>query len=111
MAGGEGISVLLKLIAAGIAAAVMLVIMWLVRGAMLTPVPIGKNAHAEVRIGVSGNCPELEQSVDAVLWLRENGTLRADVTVCDEGMDAQTRLAAELLAKKGIIKLISEGNE
>ena len=102
---------LLKLLAAGIAAAVMLVIMWLVRGAMLTPVPIGKNARAEVRLHVSGSCPELEQSVDAIAWLRENGTLRANVTVCDEGMDAQTRLAAELLAKKGIIKLISEVNE
>ena len=99
---------LLNILAAFGATAILLLLLWLLRGAMLTPVRIGRNAHLEFTLTVTGECPELEESIDALLWLRENGTIRADITVRDEGMDAQTRLTANILERKGLIRLVSE---
>lgn len=102
---------LLKILAAFGAAALLFLLLWVVRGSMLTPVRIGRNARLEMRLTVSGTCPELEESVDALLWLRENGTIRADIVVSDRGMDENTRLAAAILERKGLIKLISEDDK
>ncbi len=47
-----------------------------------------------------GDDPALESTVNALLWLRENGTLPAEIEIMDDGMSAETRLAARLLEKK-----------
>lgn len=95
------------LAAVGISALIML-FMWLLRGIMLTPVRVGRNARIETRLYLTGSCPELEETIDALLWLRQNGTLRAEITVVDAGTDEATRDIAEILARHGVIKLQTE---
>jgi hypothetical protein len=92
---------ILKLCAGAAIAAAILVILWLLRGVMLTPVKHGKNQHMTVVITVRGAAPELEQTVDGLLWLIQNGTLRADLVIRDAGMDAETRRTAEALTGGG----------
>lgn len=98
---------LLKLIFAFAAAAALMMLLWLLRGVMLTPVRAGVNERLSVVITVTGSAPELENTVDALLWLSQNGTLRAQVLVRDAGMEEETRRAAELLERRGVVKLIT----
>lgn len=72
---------------------------WLLRGMLLTPVVRGKNQTMTVYVTVNGPSPELENTVNGLLWLAENGTLRADIMIIDRGMDDGTRERAELMAK------------
>ena len=96
-------------VAFAVAAAVVL-LLWVVRGAALTPVRAGKNESLAVVLTVTGAAPGLEHTVDGLLWLRQNGTLRARLILRDAGMDENTRRLAELLEKKGCIELILEQN-
>jgi len=73
--------------------------LWLLRGMILTPVAGGKNQNVTVELRVKGSSPELENTVSGLLWLSDNGTLRADIVIIDEGMDEETRQEAGLLAK------------
>ena len=98
---------LLKLLFAFAAAAALMTLLWLLRGVMLTPVRAGANERLSVVITVTGSAPELENTVDALLWLSQNGTLRAQVLVRDAGMEEETRRAAELLERRGVVKLIT----
>ena len=97
----------LRILFAFAAAAALMMLMWLVRGVMLTPVRMGENERLSVVITVTGAAPELENTVNALLWLSRNGTLRAQVLVRDAGMEQNTRQAAELLERRGDVKLIT----
>ena len=97
---------LLRILFAFAAAAVLMLLLWRLRGVMLTPVRLGINEHLSVVLTVSGAAPELENTVEALLWLNHNGTLRAQLFVRDAGMDSDTRQAAELLERRGVVKLI-----
>ncbi len=97
---------LIKVIAAVGVTAILMLILWLLRGTMLTPVRFGKNEHLSLVITVSGAAPELENTVDSILWLIQNGTLRGQIVLRDDGMDENTRHTAELLERRGVIKLI-----
>ena len=80
--------------------AALLILLWFLRGVMLTPVHIGKGEDICVVITVEAAAPELEQTVDALLWLIENGTLPACIRIVDAGMDEETRQIAKLLEKR-----------
>ena len=95
------------LLAFAVAAAVVL-LLWYARGVALTPVHPGKNERLAIVLTVTGAAPGLEHTVDGLLWLRQNGTLRARLFLRDAGMDEDTRRAAELLEKKGCIEMIPE---
>lgn len=97
---------LLRILFAFAAAAALMLLLWLLRGVMLTPVRVGANESISVVLTVSGEAPELENTVDALLWLNQNGTLRAQLFVRDAGMDSETRQSAELLERRGAVKLI-----
>ena len=97
---------LFKMLLAFAAAAAVILLLWAAGGAALSPVRPGKNESLAVVLTVAGTAPGLEHTVDGLLWLRQNGTLRARLLVRDAGMDANTRRAAELLEKKGCIALI-----
>lgn len=84
-------------------------LIWLLRGIVLTPVPRGKNMAMKVVIDVSGEAFELENTVDALLWLRNNGTLDAEIEVRDSGMGEETAKIAQLLKRSGIIEIIDRG--
>lgn len=79
-------------IAVGFAAAAILwLIIWSVKGLLLTPVRLGKNTAAEIVIEVRGAEPTIEYTLRSLMWLRENGTLRADIVVKSYDVDDETR--------------------
>jgi len=82
------------LIAAG-----LVYLIWLLRGVMLTPIRTGANGTLELVVRVAGPAPELEQTVNGLLWLTESGTLDGRVLIIDEGMDDSTALVAARLAR------------
>lgn len=79
-------------------AAALAVLIWLLRGVMLTPVRTGENQSITLVLRVTGNAKELEHTVDGLAWLIQNGTIPAELILLDDGMDEETRNAAELLA-------------
>ena len=74
------------------------------RGAMLTPVRPGEHLCLRLEITADGSAPELEQTVDALLWLRANGTLHAEIVLRDRGMDPETAEVAAALIRSGAVK-------
>lgn len=71
---------------------------WLLRMlgcALLTPVRSSRDAQLTLVIRARGDAPELEQLLRGILWLRESGTLMADVLLVDCGLtDAARALRA-----------------
>lgn len=96
----------LRIIVSVFAVFILFLIVWQLRGLLLTPVKLGKNTALSLVLTVFGAAPELEQTVDAICWLRANGTLRGELILRDAGMDAETARCAEILEKKGIVKII-----
>ncbi len=86
--------------AALLLACALFALMRLLRRSALLPVQPGRSETLTVTIRSAGDDPALENTVHALLWLRENGTLPARIVILDGGMSAQTRLVAELLEKK-----------
>lgn len=72
---------------------------WLMSGAMSTPVKCGKGTKLWTVLRVSGKSPELEQTIDGILWLDRKGTLKTDIIIVDAGMEYETNKISELLAK------------
>ena len=95
-----------QILIAAAAAAGLLLLLWELRGWMLTPVKPGKHLHLRIEITVSGSAPELEQTVDALMWLRANGTLRAELLLRDRGMDKETAEIAAALEARGMLRII-----
>mgnify|MGYP003207738943 CR=1 FL=1 len=89
-----------KILLCAMAAGLLVVFFWALRGSLLLPVRLGKHTQLELRLRVTGPEPGLEESVCALVWLRENGTLRGSITIEDCGMDEETRQLARLLQKR-----------
>lgn len=70
---------------------------WFLRGLIVTPVPLSRNQICTAVLTVCGNAPELPQTIDALSWLCENGTISMQILITDVGMDEETRQMAELL--------------
>lgn len=80
-------------------AAAVLILCWYLRGVMLTPVRRGRNQDITMHIKVSGPAPELEETVDGLLWLLSDGVLPGRIILEDQGMDEETREIARRLAE------------
>lgn len=79
-------------------AAVILLLLWALRGVMLLPVSCGGNTKMRIELAVSGEEPELQHTLEGLIWLRDNGTLKADVDVIISGIDNDTRHVAQSYA-------------
>ncbi|HBD86882.1 MAG TPA: hypothetical protein DC001_05590 [Clostridiales bacterium] len=80
-------------------AAVIILMLWGLRGLMLAPLKRGRHTLLTLTLRVTGPEPRLEETLDGVLWLRENGNLPADIIIEDAGMDEETRQVARLAAR------------
>ncbi len=72
-------------------AAILLLAVWALKGVLLTPVRSGDNTDISIDLRVSGAEPALEQTLRGLLWLRENGTLKADIRIAAHKPDELTR--------------------
>lgn len=87
--------------------AAVIVLLYLARGAMQTPVPKGPGIALEVVVSAGpGSAATLERTVDALCWLAENGTLPVEsVRIRDGGMDFETREIARRLESRAEVEL------
>ena len=85
--------------------------MWLLRGVMITPVKTGARTQAAVYLRISGAEPRLEETLEGLIWLRQNGTLRADIVIEDAGMDEETKEIAILSARSRSFIILTESEE
>ena len=81
-----------KWILAFLIAASVLFLCWKLRGVMLTPVCRGKGQSLELILRVSGASPELEATVDGLLWLINDGVLFGRIVLLDDGAFASVPL-------------------
>lgn len=87
-----------KWLLAALVAAAVLWLCWKLRGVMLTPVHRGQNQTLHLVLRISGASPELEATVNGLLWLIGDGVLFGTVELRDDGMDEETREIAQRLA-------------
>lgn len=90
---------LLSAIAALLLAAALLFLIHKLRASALLPVRPRESQSLTVTLRVSGDDPYLENTVNALLWLRENGTLPASIVIQDGGMSESALLSARLLER------------
>ena len=99
-----------KLLCALAAAAVCLLLVWIVGSLMLSPVKCGKNSRQMILLLVRGREPALEQNVRGLLWLNDNGVLRCSIVIIGTSMDEETGYVARALAKEhSCITLVEDG--
>lgn len=72
-------------------AAILLLIIWALKGVLLTPVKTGDSTDMEIELRLRGPEPALEQTLRGLLWLRENGTLKANIRIIACETDEVTR--------------------
>ena len=61
-------------------------LLWMLGCALLTPVRSGRDTRITLVVQARGDAPELEQLLRGIRWLRESGTLMADVLLVDCGL-------------------------
>lgn len=83
----------------------LLLLLWYVRGVLLTPIRMDGSVQGTIVLRVTGPAPTLEQTIDSLRWLQQNGTLPIKILVIDAGMDEGTRRIAAALERKGEIIL------
>ncbi len=76
------------------------------KNSILSPVPKAENISLSTIITVCGTAPELEATVKALVRQRECGKLCGDIVLLSRGMDRETALVAEKLARSGELKII-----
>lgn len=76
-----------------------LALLWLIARIMQTPVRFGRSSTGYVLIIISGAEPRLEQTLNGLLWLNDNGILRCRIIVCGSELDEDTRFVASAMAR------------
>ena len=104
-----GVLMLWNILGAAAFAGAVLLLVWALRGLMLTPVRAGADTRISVLIEIRGADSSLESAVAALEWLDANGTLPCRILVRGEGMDEATLDAALALERAGRITLLNEG--
>lgn len=75
-------------------------LLWMLSGALLTPVRSGRDTRITLVVQARGDAPELENLLRGIRWLRESGTLMADVLLVDCGLTEEAAALAEWLARQ-----------
>ena len=76
---------------------------WLLRMlgcALLTPVRSGRDTRITLVVWARGDAPELENLLRGIRWLRESGTLMADVLLVDCGLTDDAVMLCERAARQ-----------
>jgi hypothetical protein len=91
--------------------ATVVILVWMAKGAMLTPVPLGKGQSMRIIIHAgAGAAGSLEQTVEALKWLRSNGTLPINTVIIEDGgMDPDSIGLARRLAERDSFVELSNG--
>ena len=98
----------MNFVIAFIAAVLLLLIIWSLKGVLLLPVRQGTNTSVCMLVSVHGSDDSLEHTLDGLVWLRENGTLSGEIIIelidCDDATRHMAERYAETRAKIRILK-------
>lgn len=72
---------------------------WLLHGVLYFPVKAGENTKMSINIEVNGCSHDLEHTLRGLKWLRDNGTLKADIVIVLNNPDEITRNVAMAFSK------------
>ena len=75
-------------------------LLWMLGCALLTPVRSGRDTRITLVVQARGDAPELEQLLRGIRWLRESGTLMADVLLVDCGLTDDAVMLCERTARR-----------
>ena len=75
-------------------------LLWMLSGALLTPVRSGRDTRITLVVQARGDAPELEQLLRGIRWLRESGTLTAEVLLVDCGLTDDAIALCERAARR-----------
>ena len=100
----------MNFVIAFIAAVLLLLIIWSLKGVLLLPIKQGKNTSICTLVSVNGNDNSLEHTLDGLIWLRENGTLKSEIRIQLTDCDEATWLMAQRYAETRTgIKILKDG--
>lgn len=88
------------LIIAMLAAAALVLLLWLLRGVMLIPVRLRRGQELTLILRAGGDAAALENTMGGLIWLVENGTLPGMICIEDAGLSPEGRQAAAFLEKQ-----------
>lgn len=83
-----------------LAAAIVVLLFWMLRGALLLPIKPGCRQNLTIVLRSNAEAAELENTVRGLLWIIQNGTLPASVIIEDAGLDENAKKSARLLEKQ-----------
>ena len=75
-------------------------LLWMLGCVLLTPVRSGRDTRITFVVQARGDAPELENLLRGIRWLRESGTLMADVLLVDCGLTDDARALCERAAQQ-----------
>lgn len=77
---------------------------------LVTPVPKDKNTLLHMIIAARGDGSSLEQTIQSLIWLRDEGNMPMELIICDCGLDENGRQLMELAAGKWNIAYCKTNN-
>lgn len=77
---------LLELTAILIVCGTFILLIWLMRGIMMTPVPTDENTELYMVVAAKGDGGHLEQTLNSLEWLYERERIPMTIVVCDCGL-------------------------
>jgi len=101
---------MLKIFLVAFASALVILCFWALRGLMLMPIKIGRQTMPYLLLCIEGSEPALEQSLNGLLWLNDNGTLRCRIIIAAQNLDEETMFIARTMASEhSCITLLEDG--
>jgi len=67
---------------------------------MRTPVRCGKDTDLATIVSIRNSAQGLEQTLEGLIWLRDNGVLEGQILIADCGVDEEGLALARLAVKK-----------
>ena len=72
---------------------------WILREIVLCPVKAGENTKLIIRLNINGEAKDLEHTLKGLIWLRDNGTLKADIEIIASEPAVSARLVGEAFSR------------
>ena len=76
-----------------------LLLIWLIRSLVATPVPVDENTKLFMVVAVSGDGGNFEQTIHSLEWLKSESRIPMELVVTDCGLDDEGQRLAELTMK------------
>ena len=87
---------ILEIIAVLIVCGTFIALVWLAGSLVVTPVPVTENTKLFMLIACRGDGAGIEQTLQGLSWLRDEGRVPMSIIIADCGLDDEGQKTAEL---------------